>query len=117
MPALILADCEDPIAPGIPDFRGLWQDHAHMERIEQCSDRIVITGGGVVHDSLHADGTLKNGVHDTPAPLLPWCLPGNAMKVAFYWGEDRCLRMQPFNLGLNATERCLNEDGTLFLHR
>jgi hypothetical protein len=35
----------------------------HLQRIEQCGDRIVITGGGVVHD-MRCDGTEKNGVND-----------------------------------------------------
>merc|ERR1712224_103061 len=85
------------------------------ERIEQCADRVTITGGGVVHDCPHADGTLENGVHDTPAPLLPHCLPGNSMHVAFKFEDDGCLHMYPFNVGIEATVRCLNADGTLFL--
>jgi len=116
MPSPILANCTDPIAAGIPDFRGLWKDDHHMERIEQCSDRVVVTGGGVVHDCLHADGSLENGVHDTPAPLEPFCLPGNIMHVAFKFEDDGCLRMYPFNLGINATTRCLNADGTMYFH-
>merc|ERR1712048_710507 len=43
MPEPILGNCSDPISVGIPDFRGLWQDDRHIERIEQCGDRIVLT--------------------------------------------------------------------------
>lgn len=35
----------------------------HVQRVEQCGDRIVITGGGVIHD-MRCDGTEENGVRD-----------------------------------------------------
>ena len=34
-----------------------------MQRIEQCGDRLVVTGGGIVHD-MRCDGTEEHGVHD-----------------------------------------------------
>jgi hypothetical protein len=84
MPPPILGACTEPIAPGLPDLRGLWQAYAvetngvrtagtaHLERIEQAGYRVVITAGGVVHDMV-ADGTLEHGVHDvsgfTGAPV------------------------------------------------
>merc|ERR1712167_5115 len=111
-PAPILAECTDPLTPGLPDLRGTWQNDDHIERIEQCADRVVVTGGGVIHDCLHADGSLENGVHDTPAPLEPFCLPNNIMHVSFKFEEDGCLRMYPFNLGVAATARCMNPDDT-----
>jgi hypothetical protein len=79
MPPPVLAGCDDPLVDGAPDLRGLWQvasveidgkpagaDHpavGHLQRIEQCGDRIVITAGGIVHD-MRCDGTEENGVHD-----------------------------------------------------
>jgi hypothetical protein len=79
MPPPILAGCQDPLAEGAPDLRGVWRpvaiemdgapalsDHPawrHVQRIEQCADRIVITGGGIVHD-MRCDGTEENGVND-----------------------------------------------------
>lgn len=78
MPPPILAGCTDHLAPGAPDLRGIWQvveveadgsiqtDHPALglvQRIEQCADRIVVTGSGVIHD-MRADGTLEHGVHD-----------------------------------------------------
>jgi hypothetical protein len=78
-PAPILAGCSEPLVDGAPDLRGMWKaidvtvndapappEHRgwrHFQRIEQCGDRIVITGGGVIHD-MRADGTVENGVHD-----------------------------------------------------
>src|SRR5215213_6088435 len=35
----------------------------HLQRIEQCGDRVCATSGGVVHD-MRADGTVERGVHD-----------------------------------------------------
>ncbi len=78
MPPPILGDVADPLAPGVPDLRGIWsvisvtvngepapdhRIHAHLERVEQAGDRVVVTAGGVIHD-MRADGTLENGVHD-----------------------------------------------------
>lgn len=78
MPAPVLAGCTEPLPAGVPDLRGLWKavsvtvggrpapDHkamGHIERIEQCGTRVVITAGGVVHDMV-CDGTEANGVHD-----------------------------------------------------
>ncbi len=78
MPPPVLANCTEPVPSGAPDLRGLWQvvyvevdgeaDSAHralrhVQRVEQCADRLVVTGGGVVHD-MHCDGTEAGGVHD-----------------------------------------------------
>jgi hypothetical protein len=82
MPAPILARCNEPLAREAPDLRGLWktrtaeingelapEEHPirqHVERIEQCGDRVVVTSSGVIHD-MRADGTLANGVNDVSA--------------------------------------------------
>lgn len=79
MPPPVLGACTEPLAPGAPDLRGIWRAYRverdgepiasghplnqHVERIEQCGNRVVITGGRVVHD-MRADGTLENGVND-----------------------------------------------------
>jgi hypothetical protein len=77
-PPPVLAGCDEPLVPGAPDLRGFWQvievdvngtrdpSHralGHVQRIEQCGDRLVVTGGGVIHD-MRCDGTEANGVHD-----------------------------------------------------
>jgi hypothetical protein len=81
MPPPILADCTEPLVAEAPDLRGNWRVVAvevggeptpghpvngHLERIEQCGDRIVITAGGVIHD-MRCDGTEENGVNDVAA--------------------------------------------------
>lgn len=78
MPPPVLAGCTEPLAAGAPDLRGLWTTVAvevegevveghralgHVQRIEQCGDRLVVTAGGVVHD-MRCDGTEAHGVHD-----------------------------------------------------
>jgi hypothetical protein len=77
-PDPILGSCATPLVSGAPDLRGLWRvvevvagdevvaDHpalGHVQRIEQCGDRMVVTAGGVVHD-MRCDGTEEHGVND-----------------------------------------------------
>lgn len=79
MPPPVLADCNDRLVEGAPDLRGLWRVDAvevngapapashraygMLQRIEQADDRMVVTGGGVIHD-MRCDGTPENGVND-----------------------------------------------------
>jgi hypothetical protein len=79
MPPPVLVGCTEPIAEGAPDLRGTWRAvdvqangerlpdafpiWKHVERIEQAGDRVVVTGGGVVHD-MRTDGTYERGVND-----------------------------------------------------
>ena len=54
-PLPILAACTEPLADEADDIRGLWigvaGGHAgHVERVEQCGSRVVITSSGVIHD-------------------------------------------------------------------
>jgi hypothetical protein len=82
MPPPILAGCTEPLVAGAPDLRGMWKVVSvewtagdapepnpvldHVERIEQCGDRVCITAGGVIHD-MRADGTAEHGVNDVAA--------------------------------------------------
>lgn len=78
MPAPVLAGCTEPLVAGAPDLRGMWRvvevDVAgqpdpthralgHVQRVEQCGDRLVVTAGGIIHD-MRNDGTEANGVND-----------------------------------------------------
>ena len=78
MPPPILAGCQEALADGAPDLRGVWKvvevtvngvptaDHpanGHLQRIEQCADRLVVTAAGIIHD-MRCDGTEEHGVHD-----------------------------------------------------
>lgn len=77
-PAPVLAGCTEERPQGAPDLDGYWRaveievdgeviaDHQTLglvTRIEQAGNRVLITGGGVVHD-MRCDGTLENGVND-----------------------------------------------------
>jgi len=78
-PKPVLTGCIEPLVAGAPDLRGIWQvyeiekdgipapkthqAYRHFERIEQCGDRLVVTGGGVIHD-MRCDGTAEHGVND-----------------------------------------------------
>lgn len=82
LPPPVLGDCTEPLVAGAPDLRGTWRVVAvdwksgtapspdriadHVERIEQCGDRVCITAGGVIHD-MRADGTAEHGVNDVSA--------------------------------------------------
>lgn len=65
-PLPILADCTEPLVEGADDIRGLWigveGGHlGHVERVEQCGDRTVVTSAGIIHDS----GANKTGHFNT----------------------------------------------------
>lgn len=54
-PLPILAQCTESLSEDADDIRGLWigvkGGHiGHVERIEQCGSRVVITTSGVIHD-------------------------------------------------------------------
>ena len=82
MPPPILAGCDEPLVEGAPDLRGMWRVSSvewlsgnapdpdpiadHVERIEQCADRVCITSSGIIHD-MRADGTVEHGVNDVAA--------------------------------------------------
>jgi hypothetical protein len=82
MPPPVLAGCTEPVVAGAPDLDGTWRvvdvrsngepladDHdlwQYVERVEQAGDRVVVTGGGVVHDMV-VDGTYEHGVNDVMA--------------------------------------------------
>jgi hypothetical protein len=78
MPAPVLGGCNEPLIDGAPDLRGTWEvvevlvegapvtEHpalGHVQRVEQAGDRMVVTGGGVIHD-MRCDGTVEHGVDD-----------------------------------------------------
>ena len=72
-PLPILAECTEPLAPGAADIRGLWigvEGHVgHVERIEQCGRRTVVTSSGIIHDS-GPNSTLGETTNDTEGSVL-----------------------------------------------
>ena len=76
-PPPILAECVEPLSSDAVDMRGQWKAveakdaqgeptdrfAGHVQRIEQCGNRVVVVAGGVTHD-MRCDGTFENGVND-----------------------------------------------------
>ena len=70
-----LQECTQPIPDSAVDMRGLWSDpvSGHVERIEQCGIRLIVTSEGVIHDCFLANGRQEDGVDDVAgcAPINP----------------------------------------------
>ena len=119
-PPLILGGCNEPLAAGAPDLRGIWravsatrggesvpQDDrllSYTERIEQCGNRIVDCGGGTIADA-RADGTEENGVHDVS--VFDYVTPIHV--VASY--EEGVFVLRPVGIPGIEVRRWLDEDG------
>lgn len=106
-----LDGCREPLAPGVPDMRGVWEVYegrmtGHVERIEQAGNRITITTGGLVHD-MFCDGTLKNGVDDTAG------IGGRHIRVAATM-ENGVHKLRPFNKKVVMVTRRLDGDELLW---
>ncbi len=54
-PLPVLRECTEPLPEGAADIRGLWigvtGNVGHVERVEQCGARVVVTTSGIIHDS------------------------------------------------------------------
>ena len=79
----------------------------HVQRIEQCGDRVVITAGGVVHD-MRCDGTETNGVHD----VAEFDKATPITVVASYVASVHVLR--PVGFDIEVTRRL--KDGDMLWH-
>ena len=82
-PLPILAECTEPLVAGADDIRGLWLGveggHiGHVERIEQCGRRVVVTSSGLIHD-YGPNSTLGENTNDTEGRVVfrigdkPYC--------------------------------------------
>ena len=113
MPPPVLAGCDEPLAVGAPDMRGLWEvfevevrgqvieDHpvlGQRQRVEQCGDRLVVTAGGIIHD-MRCDGTEEHGVNDVAQ--IDYSTP--IVVVASYENGVHVLR--PVDMPLSVTRR------------
>ena len=106
-PPRVLDGCREPLAPGAPDLRGVWEVvdgrmTGHVERVEQAGNRICITTGGLVHD-MFCDGTLENGVNDTAG------IGGGAIRVAATF-EKGMHKLRPFGKRVVLVTRRLDPD-------
>ncbi len=105
-PPPVLAGCDEPLADGFADLRGVWKAHkgpmkGHIERVEQAGERVVITAGGVIHD-MFADGTLAGGVNDVGEG-------GAQVSVAARFENGR-LNLYPGGRGVAVVTRYLDGD-------
>ena len=108
-PMPILAECAEPLAEGVVDMRGLWLGVSgwvgHLERIEQCGNRVVITAAGTIHD-FRVDGTLKNGARD----IGPAC---NNFQTAIHFDESGTMIFRLFDL-FETVSRKMRGDKMIF---
>ncbi len=102
-PLPILANCTEPLAEGVRDIRGLWIGVSgkvgHVERIEQCGSRTVVTSSGIIHDyGPNSTGVLNT--NDTEGGVRftlggkPYCPRTSASMI---W-EDGILNFYAFGL-------------------
>lgn len=72
-PLPILAQCTEPLPEQAADIRGLWRGVTgkvgHVERVEQCGDRTVVTAAGIIHD-YGPNSTAGLGTNDTEGSVL-----------------------------------------------
>lgn len=73
-PLPILAECTEPLPAGSSDIRGLWlgvegNRVGHIERVEQCGRRTIVTSSGVIHD-YGPNSTLGKNTDDTEGGVL-----------------------------------------------
>jgi len=117
-PPPILARCTESLVAAAPDLRGTWKVvaldrngqpapssdpvYAHVERVEQCGNRVVITGGGVIHD-MRCDGTAEHGVNDVSATN------GQPIQVVCTF-ENRVHVLRPVGISGVEITRALNGD-------
>ena len=94
IPMPILAECTEPLAEEVVDMRGLWLGVSgrvgHLERIEQCGNRVVVTAYGIIHD-FRVDGTLKNGARDVGMAC-------NNFQSAIHFNDEGVMVFRLFNL-------------------
>ncbi len=106
IPMPILSECTEPLASDVVDMRGLWLGISdgveHLERIEQCGNRVVITTSGIIHD-FRVDGTLKNGARDVGVIC-------NNFNSAIHFDEEGIMVFRLFNLFDTVFREMRNEE-------
>lgn len=115
-PLPILADCTEPLPPEAQDLRGLWQAVSgrrigHVERIEQCGRRTVVTSSGIIHDA-GPNSTLGETTNDTEGAVVfrigerDYCPRTSASMI---WNEG-VLDFHVFGWGPVVVQRYLDGD-------
>lgn len=115
-PLPILRDCTEPLSEGADDIRGLWRAISgarigHVERVEQCGERVVITTAGVIHD-YGPNSSAGFNTNDTEGTVLfsvgnrEFCARSSASMI---W-EDGVLNFYAFGWGPRVVRRYLEGD-------
>lgn len=115
-PLPILARCTEPLSEGADDIRGLWLGveggHVgHVERIEQCGSRTVVTSAGIIHD-YGPNSTAGLNTNDTEGSVLftagdrEFCIRSSASMI---W-EDGVLNFYVFGWGPLVVKRYRDDE-------
>ena len=111
-PASVLAGCTEPLSPEAADLRGLWEVVdgglvGHVERIEQCGNRVVVANDRFIHD-FRTTGTLAEGANDIQ--------PNRCFRIraAIQWNEEKTLEFRPWRLVTLVTRRLADENTLLW---
>jgi hypothetical protein len=116
-PLPILADCTEPLSDGADDIRGLWQAVSgkhigHVERIEQCGRRVVITTSGIIHD-YGPNSTLGETTNDTEGMNFAIHIAGKKLcprtSASMIW-QNGVLNFHPFGFGPTAVRRYMENN-------
>ena len=90
-------------------MRGLWLGVSgrvgHLERIEQCGNRVVVTAHWIIHD-FRTDGSLKNGAQDVGAAC-------NNFNTAIHFDEEGVMVFRLFDL-FDTVFREMRDDEMIF---
>lgn len=103
-PLPILRECTEPLPSSAADLRGLWigvtGKVGHIERVEQCGTRTVVTAAGIIHDAgPNSSGGLTS--NDTEGSVLftigdrEYCPRTSASAI---W-SNQVLEFRPFGWG------------------
>ncbi|MCY3794900.1 MAG: hypothetical protein OXG51_11080 [Gammaproteobacteria bacterium] len=113
-PLPILRECTEPLPEGAADIRGLWigvtGKVGHVERVEQCGTRTVVTSSGIIHDS-GPNSTGGFNTNDTEGGVLftvgdqEFCPRTSA---GMFW-KDGALEFRIFGWGPTVVRRYLDE--------
>jgi hypothetical protein len=115
-PLPILGSCAEPLPPEADDIRGLWRGMSgghvgHVERVEQCGSRVVVTSAGLIHDyGPNSTGGLNT--NDTEGSVL-FTLAGEEhcmrTSASMIW-EDEVLNFYAFGWGPQVVRRYRDGD-------
>ena len=115
-PLPILAQCTEPLPEGADDIRGLWigvggGHKGHVERVEQCGSRVVVTSSGIIHD-YGPNSTAGLNTDDTEGSVLftagdnAYCMRTSASMI---W-NDEVLDFHAFGWGPVMVKRYMERD-------